>query len=131
MVIDTSALVAILSDEPERHAFATAIEEADRCLLSTASLVEVSLVIATRYGPEGLRDLDQLVAKAALELVAVDADQADEARRGFLRYGKGRHAAGLNFGDCFSYALARTTGQPLLFKGADFARTDVAAAWTP
>jgi ribonuclease VapC len=131
MVIDTSALVAILGDEPERHAFATAIEEADARLLSTASLVEVSLVIATRHGREGLRDLDQLVARAALELVAVDADQAEEARRGFLRYGKGRHAAGLNFGDCFSYALARITGQPLLFKGADFARTDVAAAWSP
>lgn len=126
MVIDTSALLAILGDEPERRAFTTALEDADRRLLSTASLVEASLVIATRYGLEGLRDLDQLVAKAEMELVPVDAEQAAEARSGFLRYGKGRHPAGLNFGDCFAYALARVEGEPLLFKGTDFSRTDVA-----
>jgi ribonuclease VapC len=127
MVVDTSALLAILGDEPERRALTTAIEEAETRLLSAASLVEASLVVATRYGPEGLRDLDHLVAKAELELVPVDAEQAAEARRGFLRYGKGRHAAGLNFGDCFVYALARIEGEPLLFKGKDFAQTDLAA----
>lgn len=125
MVIDTSALVAILRDEPERSAFNRAIEAADRPILSVASFLEESMVIDTRHGPDGVRDLDLFIAKADIDLVAVDADQAYVARAAFRSYGKGRHPAGLNFGDCFAYALAKTSGEPLLFKGSDFPLTDI------
>jgi len=126
MVIDTSALVAILQREPETRAFIEAIESAERCVMSTASFVESSMVIESRYGPDGTRDLDLFISKARIELVAVDEDQAHAARDAFRRYGKGRHAAGLNFGDCFAYALAKVSGSPLLCKGTDFPMTDVA-----
>lgn len=125
MVIDTSALVAILRDEPERSAFNQAIAAADTRTLSVASFLEASMVIESRYGPDGVRDLDLLIAKAGIELAAVDADQAYIARTALRTYGKGRHPAGLNFGDCFAYALAKTTGEPLLFKGSDFPLTDI------
>lgn len=125
MVIDTSALLAILQDEPERRAFNEAIESADARSISAATFVETSIVIESRYGAEGLRDLDLLLAKAAVDLVAVDAEQADLARTAFSRFGKGRHPAGLNFGDCFSYALAKSLAEPLLYKGGDFSLTDV------
>jgi ribonuclease VapC len=125
MVIDTSALLAILQDEPERSAFNEAIEAADSRLLSTASFVEVSIVIEARYGGEGLRDLDLLIDRAGIELVGLDVEQAKVARQAFSRFGKGRHAAGLDYGDCFAYALARALGQPLLYKGGDFTQTDV------
>ena len=125
MVIDTSALIAILQDEPERGAFNEAIEAAERRAMSTASFVEASMVIEARYGPDGVRDLDLFIAKAGIELVAVDADQAHVARTAFRVYGKRRHPAGFNFGDCFAYALARTLDEPLLFKGNDFSLTDV------
>lgn len=128
MVIDTSAILAILGDEPERRAFNEAIESADPRLMSTASFVEASMVIETRRGYEGLRDFDLFIAKAGIELAPVDADQAHIARQAFREYGKGRHPAGLNFGDCFSYALARAAGLPLLFKGNDFAQTDIEPA---
>ena len=126
MVIDTSALIAILQDEPERKAFNEAIEAADRRAMSVASFVEASMIVETRFGPDGVRSLDLFIAKAGIELVAVDADQAHVARTAFRVYGKRRHPAGLNFGDCFAYALARTLGEPLLFKGSDFSLTDVA-----
>jgi len=125
MVIDTSALIAILQDEPERRSFNLAIEAAEIRLLSSASLVEASLVIETRFGPDGVRDLDLLLAKAGVGIEPVDEDQAYIARRAFRQYGKGRHPAGLNFGDCFTYALAKFTGEPLLFKGHDFSKTDL------
>ncbi|MHB8763705.1 MAG: type II toxin-antitoxin system VapC family toxin [Deferrisomatales bacterium] len=125
MVLDTSALLAILQDEPERRAFNVAIEDADACRLSTASLVEASIVIESRYGSAGLRDLDLLLGRAGVELVPVDEEQAQMARRAFSRFGRGRHPAGLNYGDCFSYALSRVLGEPLLFKGDDFGKTDV------
>lgn len=128
MVIDTSALLVILQDEPERGAFVDAIEAADSCSMSVASLLETSLVIESRFGAEGSRDLDQFVEKAGIELVPVDLEQVRVARHAYARFGKGRHRAGLNFGDCFAYALARTRGEPLLFKGDDFARTDVESA---
>lgn len=126
MVLDTSALLAILQDEPERRAFNEAIECADAVRMSVASLVEASIVIEVRYGAEGLRDLDRFVDRAAIELAPVDVEQAREARLAFSRFGKGRHPAGLNFGDCFAYALARVLGEPLLFKGDDFSQTDIA-----
>lgn len=128
MVIDTSALIAILQDEPERKAFIQAIEAADTRALSVVSFVEASMVIDARYGPDGLRDLDLFIAKARIDLAVVDADQAHVARGAFRAYGKRRHPASLNFGDCFAYALARTLGESLLFKGEDFPLTDVAMA---
>ncbi len=125
MVIDTSALIAILQDEPERQAFNDAIETAERCVMSAASFVETSMVIESRYGPDGIRALDLFISKAKIELASVDDDQAYIARDAFRHYGKGRHRAGLNFGDCFAYALAKTSGESLLFKGTDFSLTDI------
>ncbi|MXX21639.1 MAG: type II toxin-antitoxin system VapC family toxin [Rhodospirillales bacterium] len=125
MVIDTSALVAILQDEPERGAFNEAIEAADRRSMSVVSFVEASMILETRFGPDGVRALDLVIAKADIELVPVDAEQAHAARTAFRAYGKRRHPAGLNLGDSFAYALARTLGEPLLFKGSDFSLTDV------
>ena len=125
MVIDTSALVAILQDEPERRAFNRAIEAAERLAMSAASFVEVSMIIESRFGSDGIRDLDLFIAKANIELVPVDAEQAHIARTAFRDYGKRRHRAGLNFGDCFSYALAKALDEPLLFKGRDFSSTDI------
>ena len=125
MVIDTSALIAILEDEVERRAFNEAIEAADTRLMSTASFVEASIIIESRYGTDGLRDLDLFVERSGIELIPVDAEQARMARLGYSRFGKGRHPAGLNFGDCFAYALAQVLGESLLFKGTDFSRTDV------
>ena len=125
MVIDTSALLAILQDEPERRSFNLAIEADETKLLSAASLVEASLVTATRYGSDGVHLLDLFLVKAGISIESVDVNQAYIARRAFNQYGKGRHPAGLNFGDCFTYALARFTGEPLLFKGHDFSKTDL------
>ena len=102
MIIDTSAIVAILNDEPERRAFNEAIERSDICLLSAASFLEASIVIENNRGYEGLRDFDLWMATAGIELAPVDADQAQIARQAFRQYGKGRHPAALNFGDCFS-----------------------------
>lgn len=128
MVIDTSALIAILLDEPERRRFNEKIEADPRRLVSAVSFVETALVIETRLGEAGGRELDLFLHRADIEVMPVDLDQAEIARRAFRTYGRGRHSAGLNFGDCFAYALAKTTGEPLLFKGDDFGRTDVAAA---
>jgi ribonuclease VapC len=125
MVIDTSALLAILQNEPERRVFNEAIEAAETRLLSAASFVESSMIVESRYGADGIRDLDLFIAKAQLELVAVDVEQAHIARQAFREFGKGRHPAGLNFGDCFSYALARSHTESLLYKGADFGRCDI------
>ncbi len=128
MVIDTSAVIAILQDEPERRAFNEAIEAAERRIMSVVSFVEASMVIETRQGADGVRALDLFIAKAGIELAPVDKDQAHAARVAFRDYGKRRHPAGLNFGDCFPYALARTMGEPLLFKGSDFSMTDISVA---
>jgi ribonuclease VapC len=125
MVIDTSALMAIFADEPERRPFIEAIEAAEMRLVSAATFVETSIVLEVRYGAEGTRLFDLFRERAGLELVNVDEQQAIEARRAYTRFGKGRHPAALNFGDCFAYALAITSGERLLFKGTDFAQTDV------
>lgn len=131
MVIDTSALLAILQDEPERRAFNEAIEAADTRVISVANFVEVSMVVVARYGAAGLHDLDRFLQRAQVEIAPVDQEQGTLARDAFRRFGKGLHPAGLNFGDCFAYALATALGQPLLFKGEDFPRTDVVPAVTP
>ena len=126
MVLDTSALLAILMNEPEAGGFAVAIEFDPRRLVSAGSLLETAIVAESRWGDDGGRELDLLTAKAGIEVAPVDAEQVEIAREAFRRFGKGRHPAGLNFGDCFAYALSRASGEPLLFKGGDFAQTDVA-----
>jgi ribonuclease VapC len=131
MVVDTSALLAVLQDEAERRAFNEAIEAADSAAMSVASFVETSIVIETRHGAEGLRALDRFVDRAGIAIAGVDLEQGKVARDAFSRFGKGRHPAGLNFGDCFAYALAKVLGEPLLFKGDDFARTDVVRVEIP
>jgi len=125
MVIDTSALVAMLNDEPEAERFEAAVEADRTRLMSTASYLESTIVIETRFGEPGGRELDLWLHRAAVDLVAFDADQADVARVAYRTYGNGRHRAGLNYGDCFSYALAKVSNQPLLFKGDDFSQTDI------
>jgi ribonuclease VapC len=128
VVLDTSALLAILFAEPERDPLIDVLAQARDPLISAATLVEASIVMRARTGAEGVQDLDELLAAAAVRTIAVDAGQAYLARDAFARFGKGRSAAGLNFGDCFSYALAKAAEQPLLFKGADFGKTDVMPA---
>ena len=125
MVLDTSALLAIFQDEPERRAFNEAIEAADTRLMSVATLVEVSIVLMTRHGVEAVNDLDLFIERAGIDLVPVDLEQARVARRAFSRFGQRRHRAGLNYGGCFSYALASVLGEPLLYKGDDFVHTDL------
>jgi ribonuclease VapC len=125
MVIDSSAILAILFDKPERRTFNEAIEAAETRAMSAATFVEVSIVIESRFGAKGLRDLDLFIERAGIEIAVVEAEQAHVARRGFSRFGKGRHQAGLNYGDCFAYALATVLGEPLLYKGEDFHQTDV------
>ncbi len=125
MVIDTSAVVAILLDETESPVIRRAIEDDPIRMMSAASFVEAAMVIETRFGEAGGRELDLLLHTARIELIPVDREQAELARDAFRHFGKGRHRAGLNFGDCFSYALARVSGERLLCKGDDFGHTDV------
>jgi ribonuclease VapC len=128
MVIDTSALVAILDNEADARRYAEAIAAAPVRLVSAATLLEASIVLVARHGEEALADLDQLLRDAEAEVVPVTEEHARLARRGFLQFGKGRHPARLNYGDCFAYALAKASSEPLLFKGNDFAHTDVEPA---
>ena len=128
MVLDTSAIVAILLDEPERHRFIRLIEAVPVRQLSAASRVAATLVIEGRKRAAGRADLDLFLAEAEIEIVPVTLEQAEIACEAFRRYGKGRHPAGLNFGDVLAYALAKATGEPVLFKGDDFTRTDIASA---
>ncbi|MFC7397396.1 type II toxin-antitoxin system VapC family toxin [Chelatococcus sp. GCM10030263] len=128
MVIDTSAIVAIALNEPEAPSLEQRIADDPVRLISAATVLEAAMVIETRLGESGGSELDLWFHKAGVEVVAVGADHADLARRAWRRFGKGRHPAGLNFGDCFSYALAALTEEPLLFKGDDFAKTDVRVA---
>lgn len=129
LVVDTSAVVALLKSEPGWEALASRLHAAPSRLLSVAGWVELSLVVAGRHGDAAtLAFLDRFLQTAAIERRPVDEPQARLAREAFLRFGKGRHPAGLNFGDCFAYALARTLDAPLLFVGDDFARTDVRPA---
>jgi len=125
MVIDTSAIVAIALDEPDAAELEKRIADDPVRLISAATVLETTIVIETRLGDAGGREFDLWLLKIGAEIVPVDAEQADAARRAWRRYGKGRHTAALNYGDCFSYALALTRGEPLLFKGEDFAKTDV------
>ena len=128
MVIDTSAIVAILSDEPRALEFETAMANDTVRLLSAATLLETAIVIESRYGPAGGRELDLLLHAAQVEVVSVSREQAEMAREAWRRFGRGRHRAGLNYGDCFAYALSKVSGEPLLFQGPDFRATDVEMA---
>jgi ribonuclease VapC len=126
MVIDTSAIVAIALDEPEAASFEQKIADDPVRLISAGTVVEAGMVLEAKLGEAGGAEFDLWLHKAGVEIVAVDADHADQARRAWRRFGRGRHPAGLNYGDCFSYALAVLSQEPLLFKGEDFAKTDVA-----
>jgi ribonuclease VapC len=128
MVVDTSAVMAILRGESEASVFAELIENELVRIISAVSVLEAGIVTRTKAGIEGARELDALIAAAKLEVIAFDGEQAMIAREAFERFGKGRHRAALNFGDCAAYALAMSRGEPLLFKGNDFAATDVVAA---
>ena len=125
IVIDSSALVAILRDEPERRPFIDAIVDHGEPRISAATYVEASMVMELRLGDRGGREIDVLIEDVGMAIIPVDQAQATIAREAFRRFGKGRHRAGLNFGDCASYALAQWSGEPLLFKGTDFSSTDV------
>jgi ribonuclease VapC len=125
MVLDSSAVIAILVGEPERRRFLEAIEAADSVRMSVASLVETSIVIESRFGAQGLHDLNRFLSRAGVEFVPVDVEQGQMACSAFSRFGKGRHRAGLNYGDCFAYAAAKAMGEPLLCKGEDFSETDL------
>ena len=128
MVIDTSALIAILLNEPEALPFASAIAADSRRLLSAASALETGIVIEARKGPSGGREFDLLLHRARVEVVPLTAAQVEIARDAWRRFGRGNHPAGLNFGDCCAYALSKSSGEPLLFKGRDFGRTDIRSA---
>ena len=128
MVIDTSALMAILLEEADASVYVSAILSDRRRLLSAASFLEASIVLLRRRSPDGTVLLDTLVRRLRLTVVPVDREQAALGREAFRRYGRGAHPAALNFGDCFSYALAKVSGEPLLFKGNDFSQTDIPRA---
>lgn len=128
MVIDSSAIVAILLKESETETFIGAIEADGTRLISAASVVEAGIVLERRLGYEAGRDMDDLIREAEIAIAPVDAEQAQLAREAFRRFGRGNHPAGLNFGDCFSYALAQARSEPLLYKGGDFSKTDITAA---
>jgi len=128
MVVDTSALIAVLLAEPEADAFLQAFQASQVKLISTATLVEAKIVVARALGEPGLQHLDLLLQKAEIDPVPLHLEHVYWALRGWRQFGKGRHRAALNLGDCFSYALAMATAEPLLFKGDDFGLTDVAIA---
>ena len=128
MIIDTSAVLAILFREPDAERFALAIATATSRRMSVVSLMETTIVLESLSGPAAGYELDAFLKEAGIELDPVTADQAQAARRAWRRFGEGNHPAELNFGDCFSYALAETTREPLLFKGRDFNLTDIQVA---
>jgi ribonuclease VapC len=125
MVVDTSALLAIFLAEPERRQFLGAITQDDKRYISAANVLETGIVLEARRGESAGREFDLFLHLAKLEVVPVDLDQVETARVAWRKYGKGRHPAGLNFGDCFAYALAKVMDQPILFKGDDFTHTDI------
>jgi ribonuclease VapC len=131
MVLDTSALMAILLGEPEAKALSESIARDPKRLLSAFSALETAIVIEAKKGEAGSRELDLLIHKAKIEIVPLNAEQYEIARKAWRLYGKGHHAARLNIGDCCSYALSKYSAEPLLFKGDDFSRTDVIPAFYP
>ncbi len=128
MVVDSSAVISILRREPDGAAFFRRIESESRPVMSAATRLEAHIVAQRRFGEDSVHVLDRYFMATRIQIVSFDRDQLDAARFAFSAYGRGRHPAGLNFGDCFSYALAKTRGEPLLFKGTDFQLTDIAPA---
>lgn len=128
MILDTSAIIAILFDEDDAEIYAQAITRADSCRLSAATFVETAIVVEAQTKNNGSRQLDAFIRRAGIAIDPVTEEQAHIARQAFIDFGKGRHPAGLNYGDCFSYALSKATREPLLFKGKDFAKTDLTPA---
>jgi ribonuclease VapC len=128
IAVDTSAIVAALTGEPEHARVNEALAGSAVSLMSAATYLECAIVLAARHGDAGVHDLRLYLHEAGIEIVSVDRDLADAALRGWTRFGRGRHPAALNFGDCFAYALATQRGAPLLFTGGDFGRTDVQVA---
>jgi ribonuclease VapC len=128
MIIDTSAIIAILFDEDDARIYAEAIAKADSCRISAATFVEIAIVVEAQTKNSGSRQLDAFFRRAGIAIEPVTEEQAHIARQAFIDFGKGRHPAGLNYGDCFSYALSRVTREPLLFKGKNLAKTDLIAA---
>ena len=131
MIIDTSALLAVLYQEEDALYFVEAIAAAPDPQMSAANFLEAAINIDMFGDAEASRQLDAFIRRAGIEITAVTFDQAQIARQAYLDFGKGRHPAGLNFGDCFAYALARETGEPLLFKGDDFGKTDIPVYESP
>jgi ribonuclease VapC len=128
MVIDTSAILAILLGESDADTFAEVISKDTKRLLSAGTALELMIVIEARKGEAGGRELDLLLHRAKIDVVPFDNEQAEIARQAWRQYGKSNHPAGLNFGDCFAYALAKISGEPLLYKGNDFGQTDASSA---
>ena len=128
MIVDSSAVLAVLLHEADAKHYAGAILTATPCRMSVANVLEASIVVESRGGAAAGHELDVFLEHAAIELVPVTVEHMEAARRAWRRFGKGNHTAALNYGDCFAYALTSGTGEPLLFKGEDFSRTDVEAA---
>jgi ribonuclease VapC len=128
MIIDTSAIIAVLFNEDDAKVYAQLISQSDSRRMSAATFVETAIVVETQTKTSGSRQLDAFLRKADIAIEPVTEQHAHIARQAFIDFGKGRHPAGLNYGDCFSYALAKATGEPLLYKGKDFSKTDLVAA---
>ncbi len=128
MIVDSSAVLAIAFQEPEAERFATAIAEAPERAMSAVNWLEVMMVVESRYGEESADDVLLILEQLGVEILPFDAEQANEARAAWQRFGKGRHPAGLDLGDCAAYAASVVTGRPLLFKGDDFLKAGVASA---
>ena len=128
MIVDSSAVLAVLYREPDAERYERAIAESPNCRMSVANMLEASIVLEGRGGAAAGHELDVFLESAAIELAPVTVEHAEAARRAWRRFGKGNHPAALNYGDCFAYALANVAGAPLLFKGEDFSQTDIKAA---
>jgi ribonuclease VapC len=128
VIVDTSAILAILFSEDDARVYAEAITQADSNRMSAATFVETAIVVEAQTKNNGGRQLDAFIRRASIDIEPVTEEQAHMARQAFVDFGKGRHPAGLNYGDCFSYALAKARREPLLFKGRDFAQTDLVSA---
>ena len=128
MILDTSSLMAIIAEETDSELYIQAISRASHCRISAGNFLELSIVIEGQFGSDVLRQCDALFRRVGIVIEPVTVEHIHVARQAFHDFGKGRHPAGLNFGDCFAYALAKATGEPLLFKGADFGKTDIVSA---
>jgi ribonuclease VapC len=128
MILDSSPIVAILAREPDAELYIQAISRAPRCRMSAGNFIELSIVIESQFSMEVTRQCEALFRRIGVVIEPVTVEQAHLARQAFHDFGKGRHPAALNFGDCFAYALAKMSGEPLLFKGEDFRKTDIVSA---